>query len=110
MAEKQDDKASIDEIDALRKDLKKMRSDFEGLLKSWDEGDHSGEGVLTEIGEALTRLRHRFDSLQSQAKKMGSQSVANMEQRIQDRPFQSAAIAFVAGLIFGYLMDRRMHH
>ena len=112
MPEKREDTPAMNEMDALRQDMKKLRSDFEGILKSiGGKGDKSNDdGISTDIGEAVGRLRHRLDALQSQIKEKGERSVANMEQHIQDRPFQSATIAFVVGVILGYILDRRMHH
>ena len=89
------------DIDTLRDDVAKLRTDLSHLAKSLlekgkNETDSAREKVIEE-------LRNEFGS----ARDKGMETVDSVEQTIQERPFISLLIAFLAGLILGKLFDRR---
>ncbi len=52
---------------------------------------------------AADYVRHRMDDLRTS----GTDTLEKVESRIQSRPAQSLAIAFVAGLLASFLLGRR---
>ena len=79
-------KSSGEVQNALRKDLNELRG----------ETSHLGESLMQAGSE---QLQHTKQNLQNQ--------LHNIEGFIQEKPAQSVAIAFVAGLVASLLLGRR---
>jgi ElaB/YqjD/DUF883 family membrane-anchored ribosome-binding protein len=96
------------ELDSLKSDMSKLRSDLAGLAEALIKaGKH-------EAGAAKERLEEevhtRLDSLREKAgdaREAGANALKSIESHIEERPFVSMLVAFAVGLVFGKFLDRR---
>ncbi len=65
-----------------------------------------GEDVRAAAGERLEEIARRAQSLAEKAKSRTQSEFAAIEQKINEKPVQSALIAFVIGLLLGILTRR----
>lgn len=65
-----------------------------------------GEDVRAAAGERLEEIARRAHSLAEKAKAKTQSEFASLEQKITEKPVQSALIAFVIGLLLGILTRR----
>lgn len=95
------------ELDSLRRDVSRLRSDLAGLADALlHAGKSEAEGVGERISEAarerLSDLRSAFDS----AREMGSNAIEAIEEKVGSRPVTSLVIAFAVGLVIGKVATR----
>lgn len=96
------------DVDAIKDDLAALRSDLSATLK-----DVMAAGKA-EAGDARERLeeavRARLDLLEEaadRARDRAKDAVSAITEHVEEKPLQSLAVAFGAGLLFGMLMHRR---
>jgi len=106
--EKQIDK---DDYARVKEDLQLLREDFASLTKSVAEGRTSSannlkDEISREAHAVFDNLRKRGDAALTRATEAGSQTVENVEHKIEERPFLSIILMFLAGIIVGKMLDR----
>jgi ElaB/YqjD/DUF883 family membrane-anchored ribosome-binding protein len=106
--EKQIDK---DDYARVKEDLQLLREDFASLTKSVAEGRISSannlkDEISREAHAVFDNLRKRGDAALTRATEAGSQTVENVEHKIEERPFLSIILMFLAGIIVGKMLDR----
>lgn len=97
-----------DELAGLKADMQRLREDFmslgQKLLNASSAELHNARNRISrEAGERVDALRERADS----AREAGREAADRLQERIEERPLLTMLIAFVVGLFFGKLMDRR---
>jgi ElaB/YqjD/DUF883 family membrane-anchored ribosome-binding protein len=65
-----------------------------------------GEEARAAAGERLEELARRAQVLAEKAKSRTQSELSSLEQKITEKPVQSALIAFVIGLLLGILTRR----
>ena len=89
------------DLDAVREDLSRLRTDLRDLLQKLIETGKSETGatkerVLDEINEAFELTTERSKA-----------AVQSLENKVQENPLISVLLAFIIGFIFGKLFERR---
>lgn len=85
------------EIDEIRDDLNSLKSNVFELTK------HMKDDSAKQTRAAQKNVQSRLRSLQDSSKKQ----YEDMERRVIDKPAQSLAVAFAAGILTSALMRRR---
>ncbi len=89
------------DIETLREDVAKLRTDLSQIAKSLlEKGKNETDSAKDKV---LGDIRSEFLA----ARKKGHEKMDDVEHTIQEKPFTSLLIAFLAGLILGKLFDRR---
>lgn len=104
-------KSGPNDYDQVREDLQKLREDLSKLTKTVTEGQknnisHLRDEIRRESREAFDHVKQRGDEAISRARDAGSKAVHDVEHKIEERPFLSIVIMFLAGLLVGRLLDR----
>jgi ElaB/YqjD/DUF883 family membrane-anchored ribosome-binding protein len=86
-------KEVTDEVAALAEMLKEIAAD-------------TGEQLQGAAGEKLEEIARRSQALAEKAKSRTKSEIASLEQKITEKPLQSALIAFAIGLLLGVLTRR----
>jgi ElaB/YqjD/DUF883 family membrane-anchored ribosome-binding protein len=96
------------EIETLRADVAKLRTDLSGIAVSLKD---LGKGRVDEARSTLVELA---DSLKEELRKgmegardRGKKSVETVEQQIEQRPLLALLAAFGVGVVLGKILDRR---
>jgi ElaB/YqjD/DUF883 family membrane-anchored ribosome-binding protein len=89
------------DIDSIRSDLDVLRKDI-GMVLERIKGTASNRAE-TEIQALQQRIHRIADEVQAS----GRDSLRAIEERIEERPLVSLAMAFAVGLVLGRLFDRR---
>jgi ElaB/YqjD/DUF883 family membrane-anchored ribosome-binding protein len=89
------------DFDTLRSDLDTLRKDFGTLVSTLK--DNASSRAEAE----LDAMRERVVTLARDLQTTGQEQLRSAERRIEEQPLMSVAIAFVTGLVFGRLMNRR---
>lgn len=104
-------KSNQNDYEQVRADLQKLREDLSQLTKNVAEGQKSNisslrDEIRRESREAFDQVKQRGDEAIHRARDAGSKAVDDVEHRIEERPFLSIIIMFLAGLLVGRLLDR----
>ncbi|MBN7771008.1 hypothetical protein KUV44_06960 [Marinobacter daepoensis] len=104
-------KSGQSEYEQVREDLKRLQEDVAKLTKSIAEGQrnnisHLRDEIRRESLEAFDQVRQRGDEALDRAREASSRAVENVEHKIEERPFLSIVLMFLAGLLVGRLLDR----
>lgn len=99
------------EYEQVKTDLKALREDLAKLSRSVADGQKSNitslrDEIRRESHDALERARKRGDEALEYARETGEKAVHDVEHRIEQRPFLTVIIMFLAGLVVGKLLDR----
>ncbi|MBQ0832526.1 MULTISPECIES: YqjD family protein [unclassified Marinobacter] len=102
---------ATDDYGRVKEDLKLLREDLASLAKAVTEGQKSNANSLKdeisrETHAVLDQLRKRGDAALSRATEAGSKTVDSVEHKIEERPFLSIILMFLAGVIVGKMLDR----
>lgn len=89
------------EMDNLKEDMAKLRADLSQLGKTLLERGKNETDIAKE--RAMEELKRELQS----ARNKGKETVNSVEQQIQEKPFVSLLIAFLAGLLLGKMFERR---
>ena len=89
------------DVDAIKSDLENLRKDLAGALDRL-------KGTATSRAESeLQALQKRINRITDDLQSGGRESLRAVEERIEERPLVSLAVAFAVGLVLGRLFDRR---
>jgi ElaB/YqjD/DUF883 family membrane-anchored ribosome-binding protein len=96
------------ELDSLKSDVAKLRSDLAGLAEALIKaGKHEAgaakDRLEEEVGKRLDSLREKAGN----ARDAGANALESIGSHIEERPFVSMLVAFAIGLVFGKFADRR---
>ena len=86
-------KSSQNEYEQVRQDLQQLREDLSKLTKAVADGQKSN----------ISSLR---DEIRRESRDASSKAVHDVEHKIEERPFLSVVLMFLAGLLVGRLLDR----
>lgn len=89
-------KAKYDEIDDIREDLTSLKNNVVELSRSLKKDGISKTGDVKD--SAMLRLEN--------LKGAGQRRIGDVEDRVKDKPVESVAIAFAAGLAASLLLRR----
>jgi ElaB/YqjD/DUF883 family membrane-anchored ribosome-binding protein len=87
-------------IDAIQDELANIESEVASLGKSL------GGAASAEARAALSSIRERLDRIAGDAGSLTRAGVDAVEERIEDNPFTSLAIAFGLGLVLAFMIRR----
>lgn len=91
-------------IDAKGSDVNDIKEDINALKSNTIElAKHVREASSHKAEDMTEAASKGYKALTAQGKKQ----FKNMESKIKEKPLQSIAIAFIAGLIFDALLKRR---
>ncbi|KMQ75622.1 DUF883 family protein [Marinobacter subterrani] len=104
-------KPAQSEYDQVRDDLRMLREDLARLSKSVADNQKGNisslrDEIRRESREAFDRVRQTGDEALNSARNAGEKAVHDVEHKIEERPFLSIIIMFLAGLLVGKLLDR----
>ncbi len=104
-------KSNQNDYEQVREDIRKLSEDLSKLTKSVAEGQKSNisslrDEIRRESRAAFDQVKQRGDDAIHRARDAGSKAVDDVEHRIEERPFLSIIIMFLAGLLVGRLLDR----
>lgn len=104
-------KSNQNDYEQVRDDIRKLSEDLSKLTKSVAEGQKSNisslrDEIRRESRAAFDQVKQRGDEAIHRAQDAGSKAVDDVEHRIEERPFLSIIIMFLAGLLVGRLLDR----
>lgn len=104
-------KSNQSDYEQVREDIRKLSEDLSKLTKSVAEGQKSNisslrDEIRRESRAAFDQVKQRGDEAIHRARDAGSKAVDDVEHRIEERPFLSIIIMFLAGLLVGRLLDR----
>ncbi|MBL3556015.1 MULTISPECIES: DUF883 family protein [Marinobacter] len=104
-------KSNQNDYEQVRADLQKLREDLSQLTKNVAEGQKSNisslrDEIRRESREAFDQVKRRGDEAIHRARDAGTKAVDDVEHKIEERPFLSIIIMFLAGLLVGRLLDR----
>ncbi|MDK8462700.1 hypothetical protein [Marinobacter sp. SS13-12] len=104
-------KSNQNDYEQVKADLQKLREDLSQLTKNVAEGQKSNisslrDEIRRESREAFDQVKQRGDEAIHRARDAGSKAVDDVEHKIEERPFLSIIIMFLAGLLVGRLLDR----
>lgn len=104
-------KSNQNDYEQVREDIRKLSEDLSKLTKSVAEGQKSNisnlrDEIRRESRAAFDQVKQRGDEAIHRARDAGSKAVDDVEHRIEERPFLSIIIMFLAGLLVGRLLDR----
>jgi ElaB/YqjD/DUF883 family membrane-anchored ribosome-binding protein len=66
----------------------------------------TGEDLRGAAGEKLDEIARRSQALAEKARLKAKSELSSLEEKISEKPLQSALIAFAIGLLFGILTRR----
>lgn len=106
-----DKQTAPNEYDRVKEDLQLLRDDLASLTKVVTENQKSSadnlkEEISRETRATLDQLRKRGDAALARATEAGSNTVEGVEHKIEERPFLSIVLMFLAGVIVGKILDR----
>ncbi|MGM0768548.1 MAG: DUF883 family protein [Pseudomonadota bacterium] len=104
-------KSAQDDYNRVKEDLQLLREDFAKLTKTVSDGQKNNisslrDEIRRESREALESVRKRGDEAITRARDASSKAVHDVEHQIEERPFLSILIMFLAGILVGRLLDR----
>ncbi|HEY9119985.1 MAG TPA: hypothetical protein VIN33_09515 [Marinobacter sp.] len=104
-------KSNQSDYEQVREDLRKLSDDLSKLTKTVADGQknnisHLRDEIRRESREAFDQVKQRGDAAITRARDAGSKAVDDVEHKIEERPFLSIMIMFLAGLLVGRLLDR----
>lgn len=100
-----------DDYARVKEDLQLLRDDLAALTKTVGDNRSSYAGHLKdeisrETRAVLDQLRKRGDEALSRATETGTKTVESVEHKIEERPFLSIILMFLAGIIVGKMLER----
>jgi ElaB/YqjD/DUF883 family membrane-anchored ribosome-binding protein len=95
------------ELDAVREDMAKLRSDLGSVAEALrdvtrERAEAAKSGLRDLTGNVREELRKSFDGVRDRSRK----SMESMEEQIEQKPLMSLLVAFGAGMLLGKLLDR----
>lgn len=111
LQEKSEEQFEID-YDILKRDIEKIRSDVAKMAVNFAESKqsivkHFAEDLIKEGQSLFESAKSSSETLVKSASETSKKAATKMEGQIQERPFMSIVISFLAGMILAKLMDRK---
>jgi ElaB/YqjD/DUF883 family membrane-anchored ribosome-binding protein len=108
--EMNEDQIDVD-YETLKRDLERIRNDVTKIATRFAENKQNvvkgfAEDLAREGQSLLETAKSHSVSLAKSASETSKQAATNVEAKIQERPFMSIVISFLAGLILAKLMNR----
>ncbi len=95
------------QMNDVQKQFKEVTDEVAALADMLREiAASKGEDVRAAAGERLEEVARRAQSLAEKARSKTQSELSSLEQKITEKPVQSALIAFVIGLLLGILTRR----
>jgi ElaB/YqjD/DUF883 family membrane-anchored ribosome-binding protein len=92
----------------LKSDINVIKSDIDNLRKDLAAALDRIKGTAASRAESeIQALQKRINNIADDLQTGGRESLRAVEERIEERPLVSLAIAFAVGLVLGRLFDRR---
>jgi len=89
------------DVDAIKADIDVLRKDLTAVLDRI-------KGTASSRAEAeVQALQRRINKIADDVQASGRDTLRTVEERIEERPLVSLAMAFAVGLVLGRLFDRR---
>ncbi|WP_203299894.1 YqjD family protein [Marinobacter sediminum] len=104
-------KSSQDEYNQVKKDLQQLREDLATLTRTVSDSQKSNisslrDEIRRESREAFDQVRQKGNDAFNRARDAGDKAVHDVEHKIEERPFLSVVLMFLAGVLVGKLLDR----
>ena len=104
-------KSSKDDYEQVKQDIQALRDDLAKLTRTVSDGQKQNvsslkDEIRRESLEALDQVRQKGDDALRRARDAGDRTVHDVESRIEERPFLSIIVMFLAGILVGKLFDR----
>jgi ElaB/YqjD/DUF883 family membrane-anchored ribosome-binding protein len=104
-------KSSQDDYEQVRRDLQALREDLSKLTRTVSESQKSNisslrDEIRRESREAFDQVRQKGDEALNRARDAGDKAFHDVEHRIEERPFLSIIVMFLAGILVGKMLDR----
>jgi len=104
-------KTTQDDYEQVKRDVQALREDLSKLTKTVSESQKSNisslrDEIRRESREAFDQVRQKGDEALHRARDAGDKAVHDVEHRIEERPFLSIVIMFLAGILVGKMFDR----
>lgn len=104
-------KSPQDDYNQVKQDLQELRNDLAKLTRTVSDSQKSNisslrDEIRRESREAFDQVRRKGDEALDRARNAGDKAVHDVEHRIEERPFLSILIMFLAGILVGKLFDR----
>ncbi len=90
-------KKPSDDMDDIRKDIESLKGNISDLTRH----------VKQEGNEKLSDVKDKINDTISSYSKTGREQMKQMERQVKDKPAQSMAIAFAAGIVASFILGRR---
>jgi len=92
----------------LKSDINVIKSDIDNLRKDLTAALDRIKGTAASRAESeIQALQKRINKIADDLQSGGREGLRAVEERIEERPLVSLAIAFAVGLVLGRLFDRR---
>ena len=92
----------------LKSDMNVIKADIDNLRKDLAAALDRIKGTAASRAESeIQALQKRINRIADDLQTGGRESLRAVEERIEERPLVSLAIAFAVGLVLGRLFDRR---
>ncbi|MBC7783551.1 MAG: hypothetical protein H7144_06905 [Burkholderiales bacterium] len=92
------------ELDSLKESFSQLRTDVVDVLNhAFGLGRSSAEAAKESASDAVVRVKDQISSL----KERGTDSLSNVERKIEENPLPAALIAFGAGYLIAKVLGRR---
>ncbi len=100
------------ELDALKEDIQKLQSDLKDILHNLStQGKEKLEESRKKLQAAMKSLKgqteKKFDEVYDTLSEHSREAVEKGRKQIEERPLTAVFVAFIAGIVFGRLIDRR---
>jgi ElaB/YqjD/DUF883 family membrane-anchored ribosome-binding protein len=107
-----DQEAYQQQLDAVKGDLRALRSDMKGLSDVFKSNSRNalrdaGERFAQATRERMEHLRGMAQDYMERTREYGKKTLNRTAQYIEHRPISSVLIALGAGLLIGRLLKRR---
>ncbi len=104
-------KSPQEDYNQVKQDLHELREDMAKLTRSVSESQKGNisslrDEIRRESRDAFDQVRQKGDEALNRAKETGDKAVHDVEHKIEERPFLSIIIMFLAGILVGKLFDR----
>ncbi len=104
-------KSTQDDYNQVKRDLQALRDDMAKLTRTVSESQKNNisslrDEIRRESREAFDQVRQKGDEALNRAKDAGDKAFHDVEHKIEERPFLSIIIMFLAGILVGKLLDR----
>jgi len=96
------------DLDQLKQDLDQLKLDLSELKDHLAEfGSQQAVGIRAQGEAKIMALRDEVDRVAGDLQLQGRETVARVEQAVQERPLTSLLAAFGVGMLLSRLLERR---